>query len=244
MDDQNLIRVQSEVRDLCVASKRPPHACRVLPVTKTIPADRLRQLQKQSPVPTAAIEFGENKIQELKSKYQELSDLNPTWHFIGHLQSNKARDCVAMAAMLHSVDRLKLGRVLDQELQAAGKSLPILIQVNTSGEASKFGVAPDKAFQLVKDLSQFETLKIKGLMTLAILSNQSPKVRGCFQLLRQLAKEIEDAAIDKVEMTELSMGMTSDYKIAIEEGATIVRIGQGIFGPRALPDSYYWDEGS
>lgn len=236
---EKLISVQKEVRRICIETGQSPDSCRVLPVSKTISAEVLRSLCQ-----SGQISFGENKVQELSLKREALRSFHPEWHFIGHLQTNKVQDCIPEVRMIHSVDRLKLGRILDQHLQKAGRSMEILVQVNTSGEASKFGVSPDQAIHLVRELSQFETLKIKGLMTLAVLSKKTLEVRKCFRLLKTVSTQIQHEAIEGVEMVELSMGMSSDYKTAVEEGSTIVRVGQEIFGPREKPDSYYWNENS
>lgn len=234
---QNLLHLQKEIMQMCVANNREPDSCRLLPVSKTISANLLRSLCQHN-----HLTFAENKVQELKSKSEALKSLGPKWHFVGHLQTNKVRECVELVEMIHSVDRFKLGQALETHLQRAGKSMDILIQVNTSSETSKFGISPDNVTQLIRDLRQFETLKIKGLMTLAVFSGDLPSVRNCFRRLKALADQIRNEGLDRVDMAELSMGMSSDYKIAIEEGSTIVRIGQNIFGPRSLPNSYYWNE--
>jgi len=236
---RNLRLFQTKIKQICIDHGRKPDACRVLPVSKTIPQEVLRYFCKNGEKV-----FGENKVQELESKYTGLSDQDPEWHFIGHLQSNKVKNCIKLATMVHSVDRLKLAVEMDRCLQRAGKSMPILIQVNTSGEASKFGVSPEQLIGLAREIRKFDTLKIKGLMTLAVLSRSTPLVRRCFQELKALAERIQNEAIMDVDMSELSMGMTSDFEVAVQEGATIVRIGQGIFGPRGLPDSHYWKEES
>lgn len=235
---QNLVRIQEQVKQLCITHHRQPDSCRVLPVSKTISANLLQLFCQHN-----QLVFAENKVQELKQKYQALKSFDPKWHLIGHLQTNKVRECVEVAEMIHSVDRLRLGQALETHLQRVGKSMDVLIQINTSGEDSKFGVPPDDAIKLIRDLRKFETLKIKGLMTLAVLSSDSPAVRRCFRKLRLLAEQYRNEGLDHVEMAELSMGMSSDYKIAIQEGSTIVRIGQDIFGPRELPNSHYWNEG-
>ena len=123
-----------------------------------------------------------------------------------------------------------------------GKTIDVLIQVNTSNEESKFGVHPDGVFDLIKKVSQFKTLKIKGLMTIGLFSDDVPKVRNCFRLLKKIQQEVSNLQLPNVEMNELSMGMSGDLEIAIEEGATIVRVGTDIFGKRNYPDSFYWNE--
>lgn len=232
---RNLKFFQTEIKQICIDHGRMPDACRVLPVSKTIPQEVLRYFcQNGEKV------FGENKVQELESKYADLYEHDLKWHFIGHLQSNKVKDCIKFATMVHSVDRLKLAIEMDRCLQSAGKSMPILIQVNTSGETSKYGVDPANTLGLIKEISRIDTIKIRGLMTIAMLGTDSPRVRECFKLLKQISDQITSESVANVEMVELSMGMSGDYKIAVEEGSTIVRIGQAIFGPRRLPDSFFW----
>lgn len=235
---KNLHRIQSEIKELCLLNGRKENACKLLPVTKTISTNIIEYLCKNK-----EFLFGENKIQELKMKYETLKPEGALWQFIGHLQTNKVKDCIRFSEMIHSVDRIQLGQALDKELQRQGRSMEILVQVNTSGETSKFGVQPEEALELVNKLRMFETLKIKGLMTLAIFSEDVGKVRSCFRKLKEISEQILCEAPNHVEMKELSMGMSSDYKIAIEEGSTIVRVGQSIFGPRSTPNSYYWHEG-
>lgn len=233
----NLMKIRSEIETKCFSVGRTTNSCRLLPVAKTVSVDVLKSLCEQGHV-----SFGENKVQEMKSKDIALEKYLPNFEFIGHLQTNKVKDCVKHAKMIHSVDRLSLAEALDKELHRIGTSMDILIQVNTSNEESKFGVTPEEALTLVREVSKFETLKIKGLMTLAIFSDDQMKVRECFKLLKKTRNEIELAGIDRVQMNELSMGMSGDYKIAIEEGSTIVRVGTSIFGKRLTPDSMYWDE--
>ena len=188
--------------------------------------------------------FGESKVQEMCGKQQRLPK-DIYWHFIGHLQTNKIKDIIKYDVQcLQSLDRLDLAEKLHQRLLFEGKKIDVFIQVNTSGEESKFGIHPDIALELVRQVAQLETLQIKGLMTIGLLSNHSEKVRACFKLLKNLQQKIIAENIPNVEMNELSMGMSGDLEIAIEEGASIIRVGSAIFGERIYPDSYYWNEGS
>jgi pyridoxal phosphate enzyme (YggS family) len=168
--------------------------------------------------------------------------MNPEVHFIGHLQSNKIKEVIKWVTCIESIDRLSVAEKLSQRLTFEGKEMDIYVQVNTSFEESKFGVSPQNAIQLIKEIAKFENIHIKGLMTIGLLSSESSEVRKCYKLLRQLKEEVESLKIPNVEMKELSMGMSGDMEIAIEEGATIVRVGTAIFGERIYPDSYYWDE--
>lgn len=233
----NLTQTQADIQTVCFESGRTTNSCKLLPVSKTVPVDILRFLCEQG----HAL-FAENKVQEMKDKCIALEKNLPLFHFIGHLQTNKIKDCVQYAKLIHSVDRMSLVEALDKELQKLGRSMDILVQVNTSFEASKFGVDPAQALNLVKFISKYDTLKIKGLMTLAVFSDDENKVRPCFRRLKDLRNTIEMEAIENVDMTELSMGMSNDYRIAIAEGSTIVRVGTKIFGKRNTPDSEYWNE--
>jgi pyridoxal phosphate enzyme, yggS family len=164
-------------------------------------------------------------------------------HFIGHLQTNKIKDILKCEVdCVQSVDRYDLAEKLNQKLALQGKSIDVLIQVNTSGEESKFGIAPSQAIDLVKQVAQLPFLKIKGLMTIGLFSSEEEKVRKCFKILKKIQQQVIDLQIPNVEMKELSMGMSGDLEAAIEEGATIIRVGTAIFGQRIYPDSYYWDE--
>ena len=172
-----------------------------------------------------------------------MKDVPHTNHFIGHLQTNKIKDLLKYdVSCIQSLDRLDLAEKLHQRLQFENKTIEVLIQVNTSFEESKFGASPDNAIELVKQIAQLETLKIKGLMTIGLFSAETEKVRKCFQLLKNIQQQIIALKIPNVEMQELSMGMSGDMETAIAEGATIIRVGTAIFGQRIYPDSYYWNE--
>lgn len=165
------------------------------------------------------------------------------WHFIGHLQTNKVKDVLKYVTLIHSVDRLKLGQALHNQLLKENKTLDILVQINTSYEESKFGASPETAVELVEQLSQFETLNVKGLMTIGKkLNATNEETRHCFRLLNQIRTQIKEKNIPRVEMDILSMGMSGDFQVAIEEGATMIRVGTSVFGQRYLPDEYYWNE--
>lgn len=174
----------------------------------------------------------------------ESSDLDVSWSVIGHLQRNKARDVAAFASEFQALDSLRLAEALDRRLTTAGRSLDVYVQVNSSNEPQKYGIDPSETLDFLCQLTQFETLRVQGFMTLALFTSDTERVRACFKVLRKLRDEIRETDPDLVGPGELSMGMSGDYEIAIEEGATCVRVGQAIFGARALPDSYYWPEAS
>lgn len=234
----NIKSIQDRITKACQDVKRDPKEVKLLLATKTVEADRIIQAFE-----AGAILIAENKIQEVRNKYDNLKAFPHHNHFIGHLQSNKVKFLTQNdIECLHSLDRKRLANRLQNRLEFEDKHMDVLIQVNTSNEKSKFGVAPADALELVKFVAQKDRLHIKGLMTIGLFSADKEKVVPCFQRLRQLKEEIAQAGIAGVEMNELSMGMSHDFEWAIAEGATIVRVGTAIFGKRQYPDSYYWNE--
>ena len=237
---ENIAIIVDRMHNACQKSGRNPNDVKLLLAIKTVDAERIKIA-----LDAGYIMIAENRVQELKEKYEALKTTPHTNHFIGHLQTNKIKDIIKYDVQcLQSLDRLDLAEKLHQRLLFEGKKMDVFIQVNTSGEESKFGIHPDKAIELVRQVSHLETLQIKGLMTIGLLSNHSEKVRACFKLLKNLQQKIIAENIPNVEMNELSMGMSGDLEIAIEEGASIIRVGSAIFGERIYPDSYYWNEGS
>ena len=200
---------------------------RLVAVSKTVPAERIRAV-----VGTGVRIIGENYIQEAREKIEALADLELTWHFIGHLQRNKAKYAVRLFELIHSVDSIRLAREIDKQAAKAGKQQGILIQVNTGKEVSKSGVYEEDALALAREAAAMEHLSVKGLMTLPPYFYAPEKVRPYFRALRELRDRIREAELPGIEMTELSMGMTGDFETAIEEGATMVRIGTALFGER------------
>lgn len=235
----NLTVINERIKKACEQSGRNIDDVRLLLATKTVSAERIK----------IALENGqeliaENKVQELKEKYEDLKDIPHENHFIGHLQTNKIKEILKYdVTCVQSLDRLELAEKLHQRLLAENRTMEVLIQVNTSNEESKFGIDPGEAIELTRKISQYTTLKIKGLMTIGLFSAETDKVRACFKILKNLQQEIITENIPNVEMKELSMGMSGDLETAIEEGATIVRVGTAVFGTRIYPDSYYWNEG-
>ncbi|HQD21920.1 MAG TPA: YggS family pyridoxal phosphate-dependent enzyme [Arachnia sp.] len=219
--------VRARIDAAAARAGRDPGEVRLLPVSKTVPSDRLR-----AAVATGMTLLGENKVQEAARKSQELVDLGVSWALIGHLQTNKARDVVAFATEFHALDSVRLAEALDRRLRAAGRGLDVFVQVNTSAEESKSGLPPEEVLGFLAELPRFETLRVRGLMTLAIRSDDAERVRACFRLLRALRDRARDQ--DLIGPGELSMGMSGDYEMAIEEGATTVRVGQAIFGARLI----------
>lgn len=228
----NLQAVRARMAAACERSGRDPREVRLLPVTKTVPAHVLRHA-----FAAGITDFGENKLQEARDKHAALSDLAIRWSIIGHLQTNKVKYLVRFASEFHALDSIRLAEALDRRLAAEGRDLDVFVQVNTSGETSKYGLDPAALMPFVERLGDYPRLKPRGLMTLAIFSADEARVRACFRLLR----ELRDRAVTvHPGLTQLSMGMSGDYEIAIEEGADVVRVGQAIFGPRPTDDAFYW----
>ncbi|MDR4894384.1 MULTISPECIES: YggS family pyridoxal phosphate-dependent enzyme [unclassified Chryseobacterium] len=235
----NLTIINNRIKTACEQSGRNIDEVKLLLATKTVSPDRIKIALENGQTLIA-----ENKVQELKEKYEDLKDIPHENHFIGHLQTNKIKDILKYnVTCIQSLDRLELAEKLHQRLLVENKTMDVFIQANTSNEESKFGVDPAEAIELTRKISEFSTLKIKGLMTIGLFSAETEKVRSCFKILKKLQQDIILENIPGVEMKELSMGMSGDLETAIEEGATIVRVGTAVFGARVYPDSYYWDEG-
>lgn len=234
-----LSSVEARIATAAAKSGRDPDDVRLLLATKTVDAQRV----------IAALRagrrlLGENKVLEGETKADEIRetapDLKPCWHVIGHLQTNKIKNALRYATCIQSVDRVRLIEKLDQRLQFEGRAIDIMLQVNTSREDSKFGIPPEKAIELARTAAQYDTLRITGLMTIGLLGATPEDARQSYTDLRHIQKQILEAGIDNCSPHELSMGMSGDMEVAIEEGATMVRVGTAIFGKRAYPDSYYW----
>ena len=238
---RNLDAVQARIARAAARAGRDPRSVRLLPVSKTVAEDRLRNA-----VAAGYYRLGENKVQEAKRKSENLADLDVSWAVVGHLQTNKARDVAAFAAEFQALDSLRVAEALDRRLQAAGRSLDVFVQVNTSGEESKYGLSPDEVPAFLAALPRFETLRVQGLMTLALFSSDLERVRACFVRLRTLRDRARDTDPDLIGPGELSMGMSGDFEVAIDEGATCVRVGQALFGSRApqYDEAHYWPSGT
>lgn len=232
---QRLAAVQQRINKACREHQRDPGTVKLLLATKTVPAERIR---------TAVLAgfrlSGENKVQELRDKAPALADLQTERHFIGHLQTNKVKEVLRHVSCIQSVDRLELVQELDKRLQAAGRQLDILVQVNTSYESSKFGLAPEAVAGFVKQVSRYDTLNLKGLMTIGLFDADAEKVRPSFLMLKSIQQNLQEQGAGLLQ--ELSMGMSGDLETAIAEGATIIRVGTAVFGQRHYPDQYYWNE--
>ncbi|WP_343555021.1 YggS family pyridoxal phosphate-dependent enzyme [Sphingobacterium sp.] len=235
---ENIRIIQQRIDKACKANNRNPQEVKLLLATKTVPAEGIEIALR-----TGKTLIAENKVQELKDKFEYLNTIPHVNHFIGHLQTNKIKDILKYnVSCIHSIDRFDLAEKLHQRLLKENKTMEVLIQVNTSFEESKYGASPTEVLDLVRQIATLNTLQIKGLMTIGLLSAEAKKIRQCFQLLKHIQQEIIALHIPQVSMEELSMGMSGDLEIAIAEGATIVRVGTAIFGQRPTPDNYYWNE--
>lgn len=227
----NLATVQSKIEAAALAAGRAVDSVRLLPVTKTIPSERLRLA-----IAAGVNTLGENKVQEALAKSEELADLpDLRYAIIGPLQRNKAKFVARFAHEFHALDSLKLAETLQRQLEEQDRSLEVYIQVNTSGEDTKSGLQASEVTELAKAIEHLDRLVLRGLMTMATNTTDEQVIRGCFRELRQCAEQVRQEIAHPELFTELSMGMSGDFELAIAEGATVVRVGQGIFGARQYP---------
>jgi hypothetical protein len=220
----NLASLRRRIEAACARAGRDPAAVALLAVSKSQPPESVR-----AAADLGLTLFGENKVQEAKAKIS-LCPGRLRWHFIGHLQTNKCRDAVRLFEMIHSVDSLRLAEEINKCADQSAKSMPVLLEVNLAGEASKFGYAPDAVLAELPALNALPRIEIHGLMTMAPWTPDPEKVRPVFRKLRELKQRCEDAL--GAPLPHLSMGMSGDFEVAIEEGATLVRLGTSLFGPR------------
>ncbi|EOS79813.1 YggS family pyridoxal phosphate enzyme [Dorea sp. 5-2] len=227
MIKENLISVENEIREACLRAGRRREDVTLIAVSKTKPVSDLEEAYA-----LGVRVFGENKVQELADKYEVLpKDIE--WHMIGHLQRNKVKYIIDKVALIHSVDSLRLAETIEKEAAKRNITVNILIEVNVAREESKFGLMPEELEEFIAKISDFSHIRVKGLMTIAPFVADSEENRVIFQRLHKLSVDIETKNVDNITMRVLSMGMTNDYAVAIEEGATMVRVGTGIFGARS-----------
>ncbi|MDD5492294.1 MAG: YggS family pyridoxal phosphate-dependent enzyme [bacterium] len=223
---ENVNKVRSIISQQAAANGRNLAEITMIAVTKTVPPELIKEA-----LATGVNDIGENKVQEAAAKRAQL-EKDTRWHLIGHLQSNKVKIAIQLFEMIHSVDSLELVEAIDREAGRIGKKQRILIEVNISGEESKFGCAPEQAIDLIKSASARNNLQVEGLMTMAPFTDDKDRIRAVFRGLRELRDKIAGSQIPNVTMKHLSMGMSQDFEIAIAEGATLLRIGTAIFGHR------------
>ncbi len=226
MIKENLIEVQNNIEKAAANKGRNQNDITLIAVSKTKPVSMLMEAYNEG-----IRDFGENKVQELCDKYEQMpKDIR--WHMIGHLQRNKVKYIVDKAFLIHSVDSLRLAEQIEIEAAKKDITVDILIEVNVACEDSKFGVMTEETFELIEKISTFKHINVKGLMTIAPFTENPEENRKYFEKLKQLSVDIKAKNVDNISMDMLSMGMTGDYQVAIEEGATFVRVGTGIFGER------------
>ncbi len=221
-----VLQVKDRIREAAVRSGRDPESVRLVAVSKTVPMHRI-----QDALEAGITLLGENYIQEAQKKVETLTDRQVSWHFIGHLQSNKAKYAVRLFDLVQTVDSLKLALELDRHAGKRGKVQEVLIQVNFSQEAAKSGASPEEVLTLAEAVLQMENLSLRGLMTLPPFFDQPERARPFFAALKQLGDRLREQ-LECESFSELSMGMTGDFEVAVEEGATLVRVGTAVFGKR------------
>lgn len=231
---KNIEVIHHRIKTACTNCGRDSQEVKLLLATKTVSAENIKIALE-----SGETLIGENKVQELKEKFDVLKSVPHQTHFIGHLQTNKIKEVIKYVQCIQTVDRIELAEKLQRRLEFEDKTIDVFLQVNTSYEESKFGIAPEKAVEFALQVKNLDRLNIKGLMTIGLFSAETEKVRKCFRLLKSLQTKILDKGISA---NELSMGMSGDLEPAIEEGSTIIRVGTAVFGKRPYPDSYYWTE--
>ena len=226
MLQKQLTYVKNEINDACLRGNRNREDVTLIAVSKTKPVETLQEAYD-----LGVRVFGENKVQELVDKYEVLpKDIH--WHMIGHLQRNKVKYIIDKVDCIHSVESIRLAETIEKEAAKHERIIDVLVEVNVAGEDSKFGLSPEEVPAFVEEIAKFPHIRVKGLMTIAPFVENPEENRPIFKVLKELSVDIASKNIDNVSMNVLSMGMTNDYQVAIEEGATMVRVGTGIFGER------------
>ncbi len=225
--EERIKNIHERIKNAALSAGRDPGSVRLVGVSKTYPAEVV-----ETAVKAGADILGENYLQEAVEKIEALAELGVSWHFIGHLQSKKAKTVVKYFDLIHSVDSLKLAREIDKQAKKIGKIQDLLVQVNIGEEASKSGTAKEELETLVAEIALLPNVSVKGLMCMPPFFGEPERARPYFKSLRQMAEGLKEKGIEGISMDELSMGMTGDFEVAIEEGATLVRIGTALFGRR------------
>jgi len=219
----NLQTIKEKIKKAALKAKRNPEEIKLVAVTKTATIEQIEEA-----INAGVKIIGENKVQEAKEKYQILT-ADTEWHLVGHLQTNKVKYAIEIFDCIQTVDSIKLAKEINKRSLQFGKITNVLVEVNVSGEETKYGIKPEEVEPFLKEISDFSRIRVRGLMTIAPIEEDKEEVRPYFRKLRELSEEIKSKNIKKVKMDYLSMGMTDDFEVAIEEGANIVRIGRGIF---------------
>ena len=219
--------MKSRIAEAASKAGSPPETIRLVAVSKTVSVEKIIEARE-----AGAELFGENRVQEALEKIERLGQGGPNWHFIGHLQKNKVNQILSRFDLIHSVDSAALAQVINNKSLARNLITPVLIQVNVSGEASKFGMAPNELESALRALSKMPAVRVEGLMTIPPYAPDPEKSRNVFARLRELRDQMDELGMEGICLKELSMGMSNDFAVAIEEGATLVRVGSAIFGDR------------
>ncbi len=222
---ENIVHIQKEIQALCHDFGKNPDEIHLIAVTKTQDADKINEA-----IVNGIDSIGENKVQEILNKFEQVNDVS--WHMIGYLQTNKVKYIVDKVQMIHSMDRIHLAEEINKRARQIDRCIDVLIQVNIAKEDTKSGIDEVDIYNMMDQLAVLENIRVKGLMTIAPYEEDPEKVRIHFRKMKQLFDEIHEKNIEGIEMRYLSMGMTNDYKVAIEEGSNMIRIGTGIFGKR------------
>lgn len=223
---ENVRRVRERVAEAAVRAGRDPSEITIVAVSKNFPVEAIEEA-----IEAGITDIGENRVQEAEAKFSRIGR-KVRWHMVGHLQRNKVKKALNIFDLIHSVDNVRLLEELEKRAAQRGEIVEVLVQVNTSGEETKFGLKPDEVERFMEAAAQKEHVRVLGLMTIGPLVDDPEKARPCFAMLREIKERVEGMRLPNVEMRHLSMGMTNDFEVAIEEGADIVRIGRAIFGPR------------
>jgi pyridoxal phosphate enzyme (YggS family) len=223
---ENVSQIEERIAAACARSGRNRNEIKIVAITKTVDLGRI-----QEAINSGIKIIGENRVQEAWQKYQQLGK-SISWHLVGHLQTNKIKRALEFADVIESVDSMHLANEINRLAEESKRIIEVFVQVNTSAEASKFGVQPEQAIGFIRRLSELNSLRVTGLMTIGAFLPDNEKVRPCFAQLRELRTQINAAGIENVHLYHLSMGMSDDFEVAIEEGSTLIRIGRAIFGER------------
>ena len=228
---ENIDGILERIADVCERSGRNPDDITLIAVSKTVNADRAREA-----VEAGILNLGENRVQELTDKYEKLSDTEVKWHMIGHLQKNKVKYIIDKVELVHSVESVELANEINKRAEKNNLKVNILVELNIGEEESKFGISEESVYDFVKSLEQFENINVLGIMTVAPLAEDPEEIRWVFKKMKVIFDKLSSMNIKNSNMKFLSMGMTNDFEIAIEEGANIIRIGTAVFGERTYKE--------
>ena len=224
----NINTIRSNIAEAAGRSGRSPGDITLIGVTKTVDIPKIRAM-----IECGVTDIGENKVQELSLKHSEINNHNISWHMLGHVQSNKIRQVVSLGCMIHSVESLASAEAIGIASERLSTTTDILIEINIAGEETKYGIRPDQAAEFIKTAAEYKNVRVRGLMTIAPFIDETDKIRSYFKKMHELYIDIREKCVNNVSIDILSMGMTNDYQIAVEEGSNMVRIGTGIFGARS-----------